>query len=394
MEKSSRFMLSLGIFLCLGYALFYVDSYTGFAIASLNGSVNTMNVGEELKVDVIVTNVSDLAGAQIDISYNPNVISFTRVGEGSFLNEGGTIPTYFNQSQISPSEGMIENILIYRLDSKGVNGSGVLFSLFLKANGPGVSGINISKAILADSKGSQILSPLMNTSVTVSPSTDSSGGDSSGGGGGGGGSSSGGSSGSSSSGVSGGSIATSPTITETQTVNNVFSDGVTTFTEFSSETGIKQVDIITSADIQDVEVKISKYDGRPLEISNEKSGEVYSYLQIEIERANNQIEEAIITFNVDKGWLNEKGIETGRVSLFKYDEPSEEWISLPTTFIEEDGDYSYFSAKLNGFSYFAIGEKELVENKTLQVLMLIVVIVTAFVLLLLIIYLRKSERLS
>ena len=50
------------------------------------------------------------------------------------------------------------------------------------------------------------------------------------------------------------------------------------------------------------------------------------------------------------------------VAVFKFDESAGEWNELSTTYSDADDTYYYYTVELNSFSYFAIGEKAVVES--------------------------------
>ncbi|WP_321429478.1 S-layer protein domain-containing protein [uncultured Methanolobus sp.] len=72
------------------------------------------------------------------------------------------------------------------------------------------------------------------------------------------------------------------------------------------------------------------------------------------------VENLMITFKVEKSWLEGNNIEAGTVYLYRYADGS--WNALPTSITEEDADFVYFESQTPGFSPFAIGsEAEVVE---------------------------------
>ncbi|HII00117.1 TPA: PGF-pre-PGF domain-containing protein [Methanosarcinaceae archaeon] len=69
------------------------------------------------------------------------------------------------------------------------------------------------------------------------------------------------------------------------------------------------------------------------------------------------IENALIGFKVEKGWIIENGIDLPAVTLYRYHDSV--WNPLPTVMAGEDKEYFYFTAETPGFSPFAIaGENE------------------------------------
>ncbi len=87
------------------------------------------------------------------------------------------------------------------------------------------------------------------------------------------------------------------------------------------------------------------------------AGEVYNYMNIWVGNGGygsdeDNLENAVICFKVEKSWLQEKGIDQSSISLNRYND--KKWSELPTTLLREDNKYLYFTAETPGFSPFAI----------------------------------------
>ena len=132
--------------------------------------------------------------------------------------------------------------------------------------------------------------------------------------------------------------------------------------DFNKDAGVKEISIEVSNPAQNVEVTVTKHDGKPAEVSVEKTGKLYTYLQIEATNLTDKLSKATITFQVEKTWATDNGLTKDKVSAFKFDESSNVWNELSTTFLEEDDTFYYYTSDVNSFSYFAIGEKTVVES--------------------------------
>lgn len=64
------------------------------------------------------------------------------------------------------------------------------------------------------------------------------------------------------------------------------------------------------------------------------------------------IKEAIINFKVENSWIKSKQIESEDVKMLRWD--GSKWILIDTTEISKDAEYSYYEAKTDTFSPFAI----------------------------------------
>ena len=148
--------------------------------------------------------------------------------------------------------------------------------------------------------------------------------------------------------------------------SNIFStvtpEKVSVMKNFAEETGVKEIKIEVNNEVKNVKVTVSKYDEKPAEVSVEKTGKVYQYMQINTENLVDNLKKAIITIKVEKTWLSDSGLEKENIILSKFDESSSAWNELATTYKEEDDTYYYYDAELTSFSYFAISEKVVVEE--------------------------------
>jgi Cohesin domain len=74
---------------------------------TLNAVANqaTVSSGASLSVNVNTSNVADLYDYQLDLTFNPNVVSAIGVTEGAFLQSGGS--TFFIPGTIDNSAGSI-----------------------------------------------------------------------------------------------------------------------------------------------------------------------------------------------------------------------------------------------------------------------------------------------
>ncbi len=148
----------------------------------------------------------------------------------------------------------------------------------------------------------------------------------------------------------------SPTLTQTSLLVNVEPWVETTISSFEN-TGIKEISIIINQQVQNIRIKVLKYDSKPTEVSIGISGKIYRYLEIRTENLNENLEKAIVKFEVEKSWLEINNLETSDVSVFKFDNNTQNWNELETTFENEDNGNYIYSVELDSFSFFAVAEK-------------------------------------
>ena len=165
------------------------------------------------------------------------------------------------------------------------------------------------------------------------------------------------------SGGSGGSSGGGGGTTKSNTFTKITPGNVSIMKNFDKELGIKEIQINVNNPAQNVKISVTKYDGKPAEVSVEKTGKVYQYMQIKTENLGNKLEKAVLKIKVKKSWISEKSLDKDKIALFKFDENSKKWNELSTIYDSSDSTYDYFDVELTSFSYFAISEKAVVEEE-------------------------------
>jgi general secretion pathway protein D len=105
----------------------------------------TASVGEEIRLDVLVTNIVDLAEGTLTVSYDPNVLEFRQAFEGEFLVREGTATIV---TAANPATGTVVVQLTRGAGAKGVSGAGVLATLAFVAKEAGSSPVAIQTSRL------------------------------------------------------------------------------------------------------------------------------------------------------------------------------------------------------------------------------------------------------
>ena len=118
---------------------------------------------------------------------------------------------------------------------------------------------------------------------------------------------------------------------------------------------MSEISIEVNNEVQDVKITVTKYDGKPAEVTKEKTGKVYKYININAENLNTSLSKATVTVQVEKSWLLNNSLDKGKIALFKFKDG--DWQELTTTFKEEDSLLNYYDVELDSFSYFTIAEK-------------------------------------
>ena len=110
----------------------------------------TLKVGQTTTLGVVVENVSDLFSIPLLLQYNPAVISVEEVRHGGFLS-GGTQEIAIVQ-RVDKERGQAIISATRQPNSSGVNGSGTLMGILIKALAPGSSNLSIVQVNAKDSQ--------------------------------------------------------------------------------------------------------------------------------------------------------------------------------------------------------------------------------------------------
>ena len=122
--------------------------------------------GDTFTLNLNAEKVSDLAGWQADIAYNPNVLEAVEVNEGDFLKaEGGN--TFFQDGTIDNTTGKITDLFSARISESGVGGTGILMSVTFKAKAGGETQVTLENFEFSSISGKVIPSVPPNITMTI-----------------------------------------------------------------------------------------------------------------------------------------------------------------------------------------------------------------------------------
>ena len=122
--------------------------------------------GDTFTLNLNAENITDLAGWEGDISYDPNVLEAVEVTEGDFLKSGDAT-TFFQGGTIDNTTGKITGINIARITAGGVNGSGTLLSVKFIAKVGGDTYIALENFEFGSSSGDIIPAVPPNITITI-----------------------------------------------------------------------------------------------------------------------------------------------------------------------------------------------------------------------------------
>ena len=153
--------VSLGFELGTEYAV--VSPGTGFA---LSADTTSVRVGDTFTVHVSAEKVTDLAGWQFDIAFDPDVLEAVEVSEGDFLKKGGGT-TFFQKGTIDNTAGKITGLSAALISKGGVTGTGTLLSVVFSAKAERNSQMALHDFQLGSSTGEVIPAGVRDLTITV-----------------------------------------------------------------------------------------------------------------------------------------------------------------------------------------------------------------------------------
>ena len=133
---------------------------------SFSTPATQVKVGDRFTVQLKTENITDLAGWQSDIIFDPAVLKVNNVSEGSFLKQGGG-RTHFLKGTIDNTTGRIEGIGSARISEGGASGEGILLSITFTAKANGECRLSMRKFQAGSSLGETISSRPPDVIITV-----------------------------------------------------------------------------------------------------------------------------------------------------------------------------------------------------------------------------------
>ena len=129
-------------------------------------SQTPIHTDDTFTLNIHADNVSDLAGWQFDIAFDPIVLEAINVSEGDFLKtDGGT--TFFQSGTIDNAAGKIGGLNAARISSGGVSGTGTLVQVTFKAKSAGETQLTLQNFQFGSTTGDPIPAGPLDIYLTV-----------------------------------------------------------------------------------------------------------------------------------------------------------------------------------------------------------------------------------
>ena len=140
-----------------------VSPGTGFALST---DTTTVRVGDTFTLRINAEEVTDLAGWQFDLTFDPDVLEAIEVNEGDFLKTGGET-TFFQKGTVDNAEGKIAGVSSALISKSGVTGTGTLLSVVFSAKADGNSRLALHNFQLGSTAGAVIPAGVRDLTITV-----------------------------------------------------------------------------------------------------------------------------------------------------------------------------------------------------------------------------------
>ena len=105
---------------------------TGKTAKLFFSTIDWVNAGDTFTLDLMIEDSADLAGWQLDIGFNLEVLEAVSVTEGDFLPKAGG-NTFFQEGEIDNASGEITGIGGVLISRSGISGTGTLLSVTFEA---------------------------------------------------------------------------------------------------------------------------------------------------------------------------------------------------------------------------------------------------------------------
>ena len=114
-----------------------------------------VHFGDTFTLDIHAENISNLAGWQFDVVFDPTALEAIDVTEGDFLQMDGS-STFFQGGTIDNAAGKIGGLSAARFSTQGASGIGVLLQVTFKAKAAGETELTLPNLQFGSTTGSSI----------------------------------------------------------------------------------------------------------------------------------------------------------------------------------------------------------------------------------------------
>jgi len=129
----------------------------------------------------------------------------------------------------------------------------------------------------------------------------------------------------------------------------------------TEDVAFRKITIYSTNAIKNVQISITKLADKPTSITQELTGKVYHYIQVDKTNATDaDINQTTIRFELEKSWISANNIDKSTIALYRYSDNA--WNKLQTTEISESANAVLYDAVSPGLSVFAISGQAVVPS--------------------------------
>ena len=145
-----------------------IPATTLVTLTSTTMSISPINVinGSNFQVDIIISPLVPIAGAQFNLSFNPNLVSVNSITEGNLFKQNGA-QTYFMAGNIDNVAGTVKNVACSIIGNNSVNTQGVLATINFTAKSIGDCQLTLSNVIVANQQAQSVNTQVNNGDIVI-----------------------------------------------------------------------------------------------------------------------------------------------------------------------------------------------------------------------------------
>ncbi len=140
---------------------------------------------------------------------------------------------------------------------------------------------------------------------------------------------------------------------------HIFKDKLTSYT-FNRSSPILFVNITGNVNAGEVNTAVEILKNTSSLVKSQVPGKVYRNVNVWVGSSGfanpKNIKEAEIAFRVENSWISSNNIKSSNITLVRWD--GNKWYQLETSEKTKDKEFTYYKAKTNEFTYFAITQIE------------------------------------
>jgi uncharacterized protein YkwD len=155
------------------YRLFLLVLFTSVLIAPVSAETivsispfdQSIAPGSNVTVTVYIEPDTPISGAQLDLSFDSELLSVVSVSEGDVFTNGAS--TLFNGGTIDNSEGTIKNVYNVLFGKNEVTESGTLATIVFETKALGASSLQLSNVVVSNSSGAAVPISVVNGMISM-----------------------------------------------------------------------------------------------------------------------------------------------------------------------------------------------------------------------------------